>query len=169
MPSRETGNTRTNRSRRNGKGRLRFGLLYVTLPTTFGSAFINTRASFFQDSPRKFSRQPVSCSGRGFRTPTRRPVGPTNRSPRRPACHLRMRRRAQANVAPIPKRCQLQPIATPYRFERFQALAQLARRNRDAPRPIGRWRRRHKRVSSWRLFRAARIADVAGPSTPRTS
>jgi hypothetical protein len=38
----------------------------------------------------------------------------------------RMRRRAQANVAPIPNRCQLQPIATPCRFERFQALAQLA-------------------------------------------
>src|ERR1700677_2569672 len=48
------------------------------------------------------------------------------------------RRRPQANVTPIPNRCQLEPIASPCRFEHFQALARSTRGNRaiaaDRPR-----------------------------------
>ena len=61
------------------------------------------------------------------------------------------RRRPQANVTPIPNRCQLEPIASPCRFEHFQALARSTRGNR-ASRPIGRGRRRRPRVSSRRPF-----------------
>src|SRR5271154_7201953 len=46
------------------------------------------------------------------------------------------RRRPQANVTPIPNRCQLEPIASPCRFEHFQALARSTRGNR-ASRPMG--------------------------------
>jgi hypothetical protein len=53
--------------------------------------------------------------------------------PQRPA----ERRRAKANVAPIGNPCQLDPIASPCRFERFQALAQLAR---GSPIANGEWR-----------------------------
>src|SRR5271169_3925419 len=38
------------------------------------------------------------------------------------------RRRPQANVTPIPNRCQLEPIASPCRFEHFQALARSTTR-----------------------------------------
>jgi hypothetical protein len=40
-------------------------------------------------------------------------------------------------VAPIPNPCRLEPIASPWRFERFQALARSARGNPDA---YGEWR-----------------------------
>src|SRR6202034_4408361 len=40
------------------------------------------------------------------------------------------RRRPQANVTPIPNRCQLEPIASPCRFEHFQTLARSTRGNR---------------------------------------
>ena len=78
------------------------------------------------------------------------------------------RRRPQANVTPIPNRCQLEPIASPCRFEHFQALARSTRGDR-ASRPIGRGRRRRPRVSSRRPFNSEwRIVRSASPF-PRCS
>ena len=85
------------------------------------------------------------------------------------------RRRPQANVTPIPNRCQLEPIASPCRFEHFQALARSTRGNR-ASRPIGRGRRRRPRVSSrrpsnseWRIVRSASPSPFAIRYSPSAS
>jgi hypothetical protein len=82
---------------------------------------------------------------------------------------LAERRRPRANVAPIPRARQLQPIASPCRFERFQALARSAMGIRAALRRIGRGRRRRRRFSSRPVFRASRMAGVAVPGTTRAS
>jgi len=81
------------------------------------------------------------------------------------------RRRPRANVAPIPSARQLWPIASPCRFERFQALV-LAMGVLDAPRRIGpspprlRCRRNRRRPAAGRrcAASAASASPVKGPS-----
>ena len=77
----ETGNTRTDRSRRNGKGRLRFGLLYATVSATLGSASINTCASCFHGfAAKNFASSRLLLRPWVSRARLGAPVGPTNRS-----------------------------------------------------------------------------------------
>ena len=71
------------------------------------------------------------------------------------------RRRPQANVTPIPNRCQLEPIASPCRFEHFQALARstgaIGHRGRSAEGVAGArgFRPGGLSNSEWRIVRSA--------------